>query len=188
MRSLLRTLTPLSPVVAVGLGLAAFAVLSKEVPAAACPSDDALRARYAEHGADLQALRDLIRAEGVASVGDDRVGDCRESGATWSCAGARALDEDAMLRTVGLSRERFDRYRGLLHAVGAVRVVRRPGGTVDVVVNHDAGSPLDASKALIWAPIAPAPLVADTDVARSSRTFVRYARVADGWYIGRTGG
>jgi hypothetical protein len=175
-------------VLAAGLGLVAWSVWPSRDRAgdsAQLPADDELRRLVRTRAKELGELRELIETEPrLTIIGDDRVEGCwRDRSGRWGCPDEKNLDESTMIDHVGLSRERWSRYRALLGAVGGHRVEREAAGRVRVMIFSAGIVTSGTGKDLVWSAAPPAPLVPDTDRDRSAHYTVNYADAGDGWYI-----
>jgi len=149
------------------------------------PSDAQVRQLWSARRADFEALRSMIDADrNLTVVGEDRVDGCARDAKdlNWGCPGAPGLELGAMLRTVRLTPDRYALYRKHLAAIGGDRAARRDSG-VTVGLYRSGVAPAGVGKNVVWAPAAPAPLVADTDRDRPTSHTVNYAALSDGWYI-----
>lgn len=147
------------------------------------PTDSELRDLVGTHLEELTTLRTMIAADAkLGVVGDDKVGDCWRFRDGWSCSSVHVANEEAMLRHVGLSENRWRAYRRVFADIGAHSASVDSAGDVTIGIYAAGIVTSGVSKDLEFTQQPPTPLVGDTD--RDSGKWV-YASAGAGWYIAR---
>ncbi len=149
-------------------------------------SDSRMKALFSERRSEFMALRDMMLSEtNIFSVGDDNVNHFYLHHGMWQ-HDSDFCTEEQMLKTTGLSPERYRTYLELLSSVGAYRVVGKGiwGRSEEQVAIHIYREGLGVSgqtKNIIFSPIPP-----HNRYDMNGRLRVSYSKIEDGWFIEHT--
>jgi hypothetical protein len=139
------------------------------------PAQAELAAHFQQHRPDYEALRDMIREDGLVSVQDGGDSFARESS---SYKGPAAL---------GISAERAAIYRRLLGAASASSMHVWSGGEVAFPVAGWGAANHGWRMALVWSKAAPSPLVPSLDGFRKKGRPLDWERafssLGGDWYL-----
>jgi hypothetical protein len=143
------------------------------------PSDNAIRATFDTNKSVFEELNLMIQEDKrIVRVGDEVVGE------VWFEPTETSLNR--ALESVGLSRERYDRYIKLLDKIGAYRIsvfFRKQGSQIGM---HRSGNLTQGSTVdVVYLTSSPQHLVDDTVRATQSNNTIGYAEISKSWYICR---
>lgn len=167
-------------------------------------TDKSLKNSFEVHQPEFEALRDMIVREDKINlpkiaektiddfeIGEDRVANFYPTSNGWleiADAERHIYSKEEMLKTSGLSPEKYNLYLKMLKSVGAVRIGRtRSKGKTEVrfmmqcVGIQDNGG----CKYIVYTDHSPESLTEDTDQILKTGAFegTCYSKIKDDWYI-----
>jgi hypothetical protein len=148
------------------------------------PKDESLQDDFKRNLSKFEALRDMIINEPeITSIGNDNVEDFWLNHGKWTTHSPpyTKYSEEDMLNLVGLSKERYNTYLGLLEAVGGYRVTKE-WGMVIIHIYRSGNVSSGITKNIVFSQESPSPVV-DEAVLDKNALDIYYLRIIDNWYL-----